>query len=146
MQIEIYLTKQRIIKLLVVIFLIYICIQILISSDSIKANNLRKLRLDEYLQGWIVVTNETTSSDRTLTVWPHYRSNINNTADGGDDVIVILVQVNKRVANLKVLIESLRFTRGIEKSHLVFSHDFVCNETTQAIRAINFTTVIFLLI
>ena len=90
--------------------------------------------------------------DHTLIQFIKYRNNeqqITNkyliddlvVAEKSEDFLVILVQVNRRVVYLKELIKSLRETRHIEKSLVIFSHDFVSKEINDLIRSIEFCAV-----
>ncbi len=55
--------------------------------------------------------------------------------------LVLLVQVHSRVKYLKELINSLRETKFINESLVVFSHDLKTNEMDDLIRSIDFCAV-----
>ncbi|CAH8513167.1 unnamed protein product [Schistosoma turkestanicum] len=55
---------------------------------------------------------------------------------------VILVQVHNRSTELRLLIESLRRTKGIETALLIFSHDFYSDELNSLIGSIRFTRTV----
>jgi len=59
--------------------------------------------------------------------------------------LVILVQVHSRINYLKELIMSLRNTKHIERSLLIFSHDLFLSEINQLIEKIDFCAVIVVL-
>ncbi|RWS09928.1 alpha-1:6-mannosyl-glycoprotein 2-beta-N-acetylglucosaminyltransferase-like protein [Dinothrombium tinctorium] len=55
---------------------------------------------------------------------------------------IIVVQVHRRVKYLKLLIESLQQVIGIERTLLVFSHDFYEEEINRVIESILFARVV----
>lgn len=59
-------------------------------------------------------------------------------------LLVILVQVHSRLDYLKELINSLRETRYINETLLVFSHDLINEEIENLIKSIDFCSVGFL--
>ncbi len=62
-----------------------------------------------------------------------------------NDPLVILVQIHNRFDNLKLLIESLRFTTFISNSIIVFSSDFVDPRIDSAIeKLVDFAAVILI--
>jgi hypothetical protein len=72
----------------------------------------------------------TTSQSKTTTVYK------------APNFLVILVQVHSRLNYLKELIESLRQTKYIEESLVVFSHDIYDTEMNKLIESIDFCAVI----
>ncbi|KAJ1104136.1 hypothetical protein NDU88_001551 [Pleurodeles waltl] len=56
--------------------------------------------------------------------------------------VVVVVQVHNRPDYLKLLIESLRQSKGIENVLLIFSHDFWSADINQIIAAVDFCQVI----
>ena len=72
----------------------------------------------------------TTSQSKTTTVYK------------APNFLVILVQVHSRLNYLKELIESLRQTKYIEESLVVFSHDIYDTEMNNLIENIDFCAVI----
>jgi hypothetical protein len=56
-------------------------------------------------------------------------------------LLVILVQVHARIGYLNELIESMRITKHIEESLVIFSHDVYSPEMNKLIRGINFCAV-----
>ncbi|CAD5116708.1 DgyrCDS5567 [Dimorphilus gyrociliatus] len=61
---------------------------------------------------------------------------------GGEDTVVIIVQVHDRSDYLKYLIESLRQATGISQSLLVFSHDYFARHIHDTIASIDFCPVL----
>ena len=57
------------------------------------------------------------------------------------DDIVIVVQVHRRIHYLRLLIDSLRSMRGIERILVIFSHDYYDEELNSAVQAIDFCKV-----
>lgn len=62
-----------------------------------------------------------------------------------DSLVVILVQVHKRASYLKSLIESLRHTRHINETLLIFSHDYNSSELNNLVASVNFCSYVQLL-
>lgn len=64
-----------------------------------------------------------------------------------NNALVILVQIHNRFDNLKILIESLRFTTFISNAIIVFSRDFVDPSIDNAIgKLVDFAAVILILL
>ena len=62
-----------------------------------------------------------------------------------NNALVILVQIHNRFDNLKILIESLRFTTFISNAIIVFSRDFVDPSIDNAIeKLVDFAAVILI--
>ena len=55
--------------------------------------------------------------------------------------LVILIQVHDRFENLKILVESLRFTKYINSTIIIFSHDLIDPQIDQFIEKIDFAAV-----
>ncbi len=58
------------------------------------------------------------------------------------EFLVILIQVHDRFENLKILIESLRFTKYISDTIVIFSHDFIDPKINDYIEKVDFAAVI----
>lgn len=58
-----------------------------------------------------------------------------------DDTIILLIQVDNRLSHLKILIESLKVVKDIDKSLLIFSHSFFSNEIYSFVKRIKFCPV-----
>ncbi len=95
------------------IFLIFITISIIIFNQKLTIEN----NVDE-----ITIMEE--------------RRPINLTSN-----IVLLVQVHKRINYLEQLIKSLRNTRYIENSMVIFSHDYIDESIDKLINTIDFCKV-----
>lgn len=59
----------------------------------------------------------------------------------GPESVVIVVQVHDRANYLKILLDSLRKVKGIEKTLLIFSHDVFSQELNSIIQSIDFCPV-----
>ena len=59
----------------------------------------------------------------------------------GPESVVIVVQVHDRANYLKILLDSLRKVKGIEKSLLIFSHDVFSKELNSIVQSIDFCPV-----
>lgn len=55
-----------------------------------------------------------------------------------DSIVVIVVQVHKRISYLRHLIVSLSHAKDISKTLLIFSHDYYDDEINQLIQSIRF--------
>ena len=59
----------------------------------------------------------------------------------GPDDLVLVVQVHKREKYLRLLLDSLRHARGVEKVLLVVSHDFYDQGVNEAVKSVDFCKV-----
>lgn len=59
----------------------------------------------------------------------------------GPESVVIVVQVHDRSNYLKILLDSLRKVKGIEKTLLIFSHDVYSQELNSIVQSIDFCPV-----
>ncbi|XP_064382797.1 alpha-1,6-mannosyl-glycoprotein 2-beta-N-acetylglucosaminyltransferase-like [Halichondria panicea] len=60
----------------------------------------------------------------------------------GNDDIILIVQVHKRVAYLRQLLDSLRAARGVEEVLLVVSSDYYYEEMNQIVESVDFCKVL----
>ncbi|XP_066905556.1 alpha-1,6-mannosyl-glycoprotein 2-beta-N-acetylglucosaminyltransferase [Halyomorpha halys] len=58
-----------------------------------------------------------------------------------NDTIIIVIQVHKRIVYLRHLIVSLAQGRGIEKTLIIFSHDFYDPELNELVQSVDFARV-----
>lgn len=59
----------------------------------------------------------------------------------GPESVVIVVQVHDRANYLKILLDSLRKVKGIEKTLLIFSHDVFSEQLNSIVETIDFCPV-----
>jgi len=87
----------------------------------------------------------TSPEDMQKFMLEHNRSppiyNAGSFAPMGQEDLVLVVQVHKREKYLRLLLESLRHARGVEKVLLVISHDFYDLGVNEAIRSVDFCKV-----
>lgn len=89
-----------------------------------------------------------TVSDVQNTIWEKNREQLIRNLDRFDLVvsestIVIVVQVHNRPAYLRHLVRSLSRARNIEKTLVIFSHDFYSDELNKIVTSIDFCPVRF---
>lgn len=71
-------------------------------------------------------------------------TNYNNSTNSSNSdylFIVILIQVHSRTSNLEALIESLKCTKHIEESLVIFSHDLNVTDINDLVEKIDFCSV-----
>ncbi len=69
--------------------------------------------------------------------------NGNKFAPLGDDDIILIVQVHKRVGYLQQLLDSLRAARGVEEVLLVVSSDYYFEDLNRIVESVDFCKVRF---
>lgn len=92
-----------------------------ISSNEYKSDNNQSIDLN--------ITTTTTTTPKTTTVYQ------------APKFLVILIQVHSRLNYLKELINSLRDTKYIDQTLVIFSHDIYDEEMNTLVKSINFCAV-----
>ena len=140
-------TPKRVVKFIIVFALLCICLSSIL-------NNQRTNKVDQKIKSDLKDTNKSVTNSfidnevlkdtiNTYNTQPIINNfDFFNYRELPEDLLVLLVQVHDRFKNLEALIDSLKDAVGVNKTLVIFSHDYYDEDINDLIQSIEFCATV----